>query len=97
MIRTSTIVLAAAIVISTLAAPAARAMTLGSLSRQHLSAKTDEIVTNSIPSDRAIPRSVQPKFQLIFLEIGSFLRQHAEFALAQGSAATIQLVTFAAR
>jgi hypothetical protein len=96
MIRTSSIVLATAIVISALAAPAG-AMTLGSLSRQHLPVKTDEIVTNSIPSDRAMPRSVQPKFQLIFLEIGSFLRQHAEYTLAQGSAATVQLVTFAAR
>jgi len=87
---------AVAITMSMLAASGADAMSLGSLSRQHPVFKSDEIVTNSIPGNRPMQYGIEPKIQLIFSRIGSFLREQ-QSAVAQGGVATVQLITFAAR
>jgi hypothetical protein len=96
MLKTSALAVAAAIAISAVAVPSAEAMSLGSLSRQHMMVRSDEIVTGSIPSERSVPQSFQPKIQLIFLSIGNFIREQ-QSAFTQSSAATVQLITFAAR
>lgn len=95
MLKKSATAFAAAMTMSMIAASGAHSMGLGSLSRQHPVFKSDEIVTNSVPGDRSM-RSFQPKFRLILLSIGSFLRQQ-QSALAQNGAATVQLITFSAR
>lgn len=91
------IAFAAAVMIGAALAPNAQAMSLSSLSRQYVPAKSDEIVTNSIPHAPATPRALDPKFQLILFTIGNFLREHAQYALAEGQRAQFQLVTFASR
>jgi hypothetical protein len=96
MLKTSAIAVTAAIAISAFAAPSAEAMSLGSLSRQHTVVNTDEIVTGSIPAGRSMSQSFQPKLQLIFLSIGNFIREQ-QSAFTQNGAATVQLITFAAR
>jgi hypothetical protein len=96
MLKTSAIAVAATIAISAFAVPSAEAMSLGSLSRQHMVVNTDEIVTGSIPAGRSVSQSFRPKIQLIFLSIGNFIRDQ-QSAFAQSGAATVQLITFAAR
>lgn len=86
----------AAVMMCATLAPNAQAMSLGSLSRQHSVAQTDEIVTNSIPREPQV-QVVQPKFQLIFFTIGSFLREHFPYALAEAHRGEVQPITFASR
>jgi len=81
---------AAAMIVSMLCASGAEAISLSSMSRQRPASASDEIVTN------AMPRSLQPKVQLVLFSIGSFLRQQSA-VVAQNGAATLQLITFSAR
>ena len=94
MLKTSTIAFAAAATM--LAATGADAMSLSSMSRQFPAMAADEVVTNSIPGQDMHLHGAQPKFQLIFQSIGTFLRQQ-QAAVAESGAATIQLITFGAR
>jgi hypothetical protein len=87
---------AAAMIVSMLCASGAEAISLSSMSRQRPASASDEIVTNAIPGNRAMPRSLQPKVQLVLFSIGSFLRQQSA-VVAQNGAATLQLITFSAR
>ncbi|MDB5523662.1 MAG: hypothetical protein JWM58_1425 [Rhizobium sp.] len=87
---------AATIAVSTFAVSTADAMSLGSLSRMPAVSKSDEIVTNSIPGTPTMPRMIQPKFQLIFFTVGSFMRQSAQFALAEGRQAGVHLISLTA-
>jgi hypothetical protein len=94
--------IAASLVISSFAAPAAEAMNLGSLSRERPVIASAELTTSSIPHACATcgigrhgSADVSPALHIIFISISGFVRSHLDFALANSQAARVQLISMA--